>query len=424
MASRKKALSPHVSATRAIVAPLEEAWRDALDGIARSRRWPTSHDVARLAPKLAALSAAYNDETTRGLSGLGEDTMVARLLFSFVRDVPKMAAAVRELVVSGTLTLSEARPLRVLDLGAGLGASTWGLARGLAAAGGRGTIDATWVDPDRLALDVGRNVAGTRAVAGAVTISPKSVALGIEEGLARTTATYDVVLLGQVLSELDRADSPEERVAKHTALLERITTRLLAADGTIVVVEPALRDRTRHLHRVRDALIAAKIANVFAPCLHQASCPALRIETDWCHEDLEVDLPAWLVPIARGAGLRYQGLTFSYLVLRRDGKTLVGALPEPPGGRVRVVGHKLVTKGKTEHFLCGELEGGPDGARFTRLDRDANATNAAWDTAARGDLVRLTPPPAVGEKRIGGATRVEALPVLSAPIRASSDGGD
>jgi ribosomal protein RSM22 (predicted rRNA methylase) len=415
-----------------IVAALDETWRDALDGIARSRRWPTSHDVARLASKVAQLSAAYNDESARGLSvlGDGEDTMAARLLFSFVRDVPKMAAAVRELVVSRILTLAESRPLRVLDLGAGLGASTWGLARALAASGNRGLIDATWVDPDRLALDVARNIAGTRAVVGAVTISPKSVALPIEEGLARTTTTYDVVLLGQVLSELDRAEGPDRRVAKHVALVERIVTRMLASDGTVVIVEPALRERTRHLHRVRDALVAAGLSTVFAPCLHQAACPALRLETDWCHEDVDVDLPAWLVPIARGAGLRYQGLTFSYLVLRRDKKTLADAVAEPRGGRVRVVSKKLATKGKSELFLCGELgvaasspspsslesppEYLPNGARFTRLARDASAANAAWDTCVRGDLLRITPPPAPDGKRLDGKVAIEALQIAAA----------
>src|SRR3712207_8562489 len=61
-------------------------------------------------------------------------------------------------------------------------------------------------------------------------------------------------------------------------------------------------------------------ATVFAPCLHAASCPMLAIETEWCHEDLAVDLPPWTVPLARAAGLRWQGLTFSYLVLRKDGR--------------------------------------------------------------------------------------------------------
>ena len=73
-------------------------------------------------------------------------------------------------------------------------------------------------------------------------------------------------------------------------------------DVRLVVVEPALRDRTRHLHRVRERLMASEAVTLFAPCLHRAACPALATKGDWCHEDLPLDLPEWLVPLARAAG--------------------------------------------------------------------------------------------------------------------------
>ena len=47
-----------------------------------------------------------------------------------------------------------------------------------------------------------------------------------------------------------------------------------------------------------------------------------------CHADLAVDLPAWLVHgRPRRAGSVTRGLTFSYLVLRRDGRRLSDAVP-------------------------------------------------------------------------------------------------
>src|SRR5580704_397844 len=110
-----------------LVRPLEDDWRDTIDAIARSRSWPTSWDVAELAGRVAELSAAYNDPARARASM--RDAGSARLGFSFARDVPKGAAAVRELVATGALPLD--RTLRVLDLGAGLGATTWGLARAL-----------------------------------------------------------------------------------------------------------------------------------------------------------------------------------------------------------------------------------------------------------------------------------------------------
>src|SRR5258708_4616968 len=123
-----------------LVRPLEDDWRDALDAVARARGWPTSRDVAKLAACVAELSQAYND-SMRARAGIRE-AGAARLGFAFARDVPKGAAAVRELVATGELRV--AGTLRVLDVGAGLGATTWGLVRALEAAGARGEVDATW----------------------------------------------------------------------------------------------------------------------------------------------------------------------------------------------------------------------------------------------------------------------------------------
>jgi len=84
----------------------------------------------------------------------------ARLGFSFARDVPKAAGAVRELVATGALGLE--RGLRVLDVGAGMGATTWGVARALSAASRTGPIEATWVDSDAVALEVGMAIVRAR----------------------------------------------------------------------------------------------------------------------------------------------------------------------------------------------------------------------------------------------------------------------
>jgi ribosomal protein RSM22 (predicted rRNA methylase) len=162
---------------------------------------------------------------------------------------------------------------------------------------------------------------------------------------------------------------------------------------------------------VRDLLAREGGCSVFAPCLHAAPCPALAAPGEWCHEDVAVDLPAWLEPVARAAGLRWQGATFSYVVLRRVGdKTLAAALGSAPGLRGRVISDALVTKGKRERFLCRESGAADveraDRARVGRLDRDASEANAGWDTLARGDVVTIDPG-LDAKGRIGKTTRVE-----------------
>jgi SAM-dependent methyltransferase len=389
-----------------VVRPLAEDWQGTLDALALERGWPTSRDPARLSAQVAKLSAAYN---ARDLGPLrSKEALSARLGFSFARDVPKAAGAVRELVATGNLSVPAGRALRVLDLGAGLGASTWGLWSALsqAAPEARGRIDSVCVDDDASALSVASAIATARRGIGALEVNIEPVLAKVTRGAREAQGSFDVVVLGQVLSEL----VPE---AAAQADLVRSALDRAAPDGSVVIIEPALRDRTRGLHALRDALLAeagGAAPCVFAPCLHAAPCPALAAEGAWCHEDLDVDLPAWLAPIAAQAGLRWQGLTFSYLVLRKDGRSLRGPIP---GSLVRLVSGPIVTKGKHEAFVCGDLvaAGVPatGRAKIRLLDRDARPANAAWQRASRGDLVRCDPPLDAAGARVGRDDRVAVV---------------
>lgn len=394
-----------------LVASLEDDWRETLDSVARAHGWPSSHEVAALAARVAALSEAYNDPA-RARARVDE-AGAARLGFSFARDVPKGAAAVRELVATGALRAGAS--LRVLDLGAGLGATTWGLVRALEAAGRRGAVDAIWVDSDARALTLAVEVARARAGRGAIDLRAQTVARGLAAPMD-DLGRFDVILLGQVLSELDVGEQAGSRLERHVALVRRLLQRHLQEGGAIVVVEPALRERSRHLHRVRDALLDGG-AVVFAPCLHAAPCPALERDGDWCHEDLAVDLPAWLVPVARAAGLRREGLTFSYLVLRSAGPGLVDFVRAPPGGaRLRVVSDVIRTKGKREAFLCGDLPG-KSGARVKvmRLDREAAPGNEPWAELRRGDVLSVDPAPRLERPRVGAESKITVESLTGRP---------
>jgi ribosomal protein RSM22 (predicted rRNA methylase) len=358
-----------------------------------------------MAGLVAALSAAYNaGEKTEG-------ALPARLAFSFPRDVPKSAGAVRELVSTGALTFPAERPLRILDLGAGLGASTWGVILALAeASDAPAKVEAMCVDDDRDALSVAEDIVTERRDKGRALINlttlrsdlarPRNLA---EQITRRSPGSFDVVVLGQVLCEIESI-SEETRLDVHVELV-RVAGELTAPTGSVVIIEPALRERTRRLHAVRDAILASSPGGlrVFAPCVHQALCPALADPNAWCHEDLDVDLPGWLVPVARAAGLRWQGLTFSYLVLRKDGRSIRDGVSAR--ALLRVVSEPIVTKGKRELFVCGD-HAAPTGltplrSRAMRLDRDANPANAAWEELLRGDVLECEPPLLADRPRIG-----------------------
>ena len=312
------------------------------------------------------------------------------MLFFLPRDLPKSAEAVRELIAAGHLP---ARPLHVLDLGAGLGASWLGVHLAARQAGLPGVGRVRLVDQDGRALDLAKEIAA--AVAPGVEVGTRSGS--VAEGLAEAGMGWDVILFGQVLSELDRDREPGERLQRHHAHLRR-SMQVASADASVVVIEPALAPRARHLQALRDAWIQGG-GSIYGPCLHRAACPLLVHPRDWCHDDRPTALPEALVPVARAAGLRHERTTFSWLILRPDGLVAGG----PP---LRVVGAPPRQKGRRELWLCGSFRDGGGGRKLFRQDRDTRE-DEGWMDALRGDRVTLDPLPALTDApRIPADTRV------------------
>ncbi|MBL9039157.1 MAG: methyltransferase domain-containing protein, partial [Archangium sp.] len=162
-------------------------------------------------------------------------------------------------------TLSElpTRPRQVLDLGAGPGPLAF-------AALDAGANQATAADRSRAALDVARALAA-EASEGLATRdwSPERP---LPDG------TFDVITMGHVVNELYDGD-----IARRTALVESVLARL-TPNGSLLIIEPALRDTSRALLALRDALVA-KGHVIRAPCLYRGACPALVKESDWCHAE-------------------------------------------------------------------------------------------------------------------------------------------
>ena len=204
----------------ATVKPLEESWRVVVDDVLGSLGAPRTEDVSRLGPKVAELSRAYN----AGEAGVGKAVPLdARVAFSFARDVPKGAAAVRELVATRALRLhgSGGPALRLLDVGAGIGAMTWGIARALAAAGEQGRIEATLVDADARALAAAKKIADAASRHRDETLEGVELTVTTAERTVRAgtrgawPSGFDLVVAGQVLSELDAELGPDARGPRH-----------------------------------------------------------------------------------------------------------------------------------------------------------------------------------------------------------------
>ncbi|MBH0200788.1 MAG: methyltransferase domain-containing protein [Nitrospira sp.] len=191
-------------------------------------------------------------------------------------------------------------------------------------------------------------------------------------------APFDLIILANCLNELhaDATDPIAMRSCLVTQLLE-----LLAPMGTMMIVEPALRETSRALHQVRDRLLQEKRCTVYSPCLHEQNCPALVKPDDWCHEERAWERPEMIEEIDKAVGFIKDALKFSYLLLRKDGKTIVDRRPNV----YRVVSELRELKGEKRAWLCNET----GRSEIGRQDRLVSPQNAAFDNWHRGAIVQI-----------------------------------
>ncbi len=223
----------------------------------------------------------------------------------------------------------------------------------------------------------------------------------------------DVIRMGHVLNALWNAPTPEGLPAqdeRRAALLEQ-ALGALAPGGSLVVIEPALRDTSRALLRVRD-LLFAKGVSLRAPCLFRGACPALVKESDWCHAERPIDPPPLVAQIGKAAGLRKEAVKMSYLVLAPPGEPW--AAP-PPGRVLRVVSEPLAGKGRRRYMACG-----PEGRLGLVLqEKHVTDANRAFAHLLRGDVVEITGAEPRGDGlALGADSAVKVIAPAGKPVPA------
>ena len=335
--------------------------------------------VSQVYTRERATMASLDSALTGGSKRFDKRALLARAGFFWPRDLPKVFGPLDALQ---TWNLAPQREtLRVLDVGAGLGATSFGLARWLRVRGlPVQQLRVTALEQSESALR------GFGAFVRALADLPDELvpieltARAEDLRTMRTSDKFDLVLFGFVLNELF-LDQPEvERTQRRAELLCQASERLAPA-GAIIVLEPALKPTTRELMHLRDVLVARAAAPfVVAPCLHTRACPMLPSERDWCHQELPYALPPKLAEVARAAQLRYEGLRYASLVLRNSER------PHDQDEHLyRIVSDRLASKGKLELLACGT----PRYQKFTRLERHESAENEAFGAAERGALLEI-----------------------------------
>lgn len=199
-------------------------------------------------------------------------------------------------------------------------------------------------------------------------------------GQTASPPSFHLIILANCLNEVLGAD--RQPLKKGLAVIQDCAA-CLAPTGTLMVVEPALRETARSLHELRNEILAQAAAplHVYSPCLHEQPCPALVREADWCHEERPWTPPATVAAIDKEVGFIKDALKFSYLLLRKDAERIAPDVPDV----YRVVSELRVMKGEKRAWLCNQT-GRPE---VGRQDRLRSPTNEAFDHWHRGAIVRI-----------------------------------
>ncbi len=142
----------------------------------------------------------------------------------------------------------------------------------------------------------------------------------------------------------------------------------------LMILEPATKQDGRKLLELRNKLMAEGYT-IWAPCVHQQSCPLLEeSKTDWCHDRVHVDAPKWFLQLEQHLPFKNKTITTSYLLARRTKPDFNFE------NKIRLTGDSLSEKGKTRQLACR----GPAREFLTWMHKDIKA-----QTLPRGDLITL-----------------------------------
>jgi SAM-dependent methyltransferase len=227
---------------------------------------------------------------------------------------------------------SQPKPLRVLDLGCGPG--TAGLALRAATSG---DISLTCVEHSS-----SMRALATQLLSSCPTLTPLRALTMCASVRELSREPFDLVIAANVFAELDHDDAD--------ATLDTLA-QLVAAHGSLVLLEPGQLQHTRRLMALRDRVTSMhqKLTPVF-PCLRADPCPMLaQSQTDWCHGALEWKQPPLHRQLDQLLGFNKHRIKFSCFIFQ-DGATL--------GTGVRVLTPPEKSRAGVEALLCGrELYG-------------------------------------------------------------------
>lgn len=195
--------------------------------------------------------------------------------------------------------------------------------------------------------------------------------------LPSTQARFDLVIAANVFAELENQEA--------ATTLDTLA-QLVAADGSIVLLEPGQLAHTRRLMELRDTVTSnyPKLTPVF-PCLRADPCPMLaQSQTDWCHGVLEWEQPRLHRQLDDLLGFNKHRIKFSCFIFSSGAELSSG---------VRVLTAPYKSRAGVEALLCGR---GIDGQGIYGIGRIPkrirSQANRAFEKAKVFDRLSCSPP--------------------------------
>jgi ribosomal protein RSM22 (predicted rRNA methylase) len=347
-----------------------------------------------LAAALARLCEGFTSDRAAGLAGYAarDDDLAAYGLFYFPQSYVRMRLLLAETEARGAAATVD-RPLRVLDLGAGLGAATAAAAAHAAATRPDAAVEIVAVDRAPAALALLRAWFGDLAPALFPCARLETRAADAASPTAAEAGPWDLVLASMTVNEIFEHRTEADLRAWAEDLLER-----LAPDGRLIICEPGTPASARRLQTLRDAWAAEGSVTVLAPCPHHAPCPMLVDPGAWCHDVRRWNAPASAWRINRHTHLALDVLRFSLLAVEKTPRAAEAAeATEAAPDAARLVAPPFATAGRIVFRGCAANGALETYETLTRaLSREARQELAALE---RGDRVRWTLERRLGDGR-------------------------
>lgn len=291
-----------------------------------------------LEPEILALSELFTVKRDAGFAGYADDARrrMAYALFYLPQTFTRIAMILDECATAGW-KMPANRTVRMLDLGAGLGAAGFAAAMRCEA-----SLLLCATDTSVQSLDVLRESfhAALESLWPKAALETRTTSLlhALREG----DDTWDVITCSFALNEaLETAGE-----AGASDWLDLVLARL-APGGLFVLCEPASESTSGRVELLRDHIAGQPGLRIVAPCLHQLPCPLLREGRVYCHEVRRWTPPASLAYLNQRLARHVHYLKFSFLAIARASSDAVP--PDPT--RCRLVAPiteetgKLTTRG-------------------------------------------------------------------------------